>query len=214
MAANDYYNSGLSHRPDPAPSPYHSDSYNSRIDNSYEPSVASTKPPTYVSQLPSTQQQQHHERSGAPDYNSPFVTDFDDHVHPMRQTPMGSQQNFAHDTRYHGSGQSAGDVSPIGGDDIPLQAQNKTGGPTQGIGPMDSSDHVYDASQQRRNTRQKDDSGKKGLYFGDMGMLGSNKRRIPIMVYLFSVIQIAVFIGELVKSGMSLPPAPQCPHKC
>jgi hypothetical protein len=33
-------------------------------------------------------------------------------------------------------------------------------------------------------------------------MLGSEKKRIPVVVYLFSVIQIAVFIAELVKAGM------------
>ncbi|KAH7041561.1 uncharacterized protein B0I36DRAFT_235755 [Microdochium trichocladiopsis] len=198
MAPRDYYNTGPHHRPNPAPSPYHGDSYNSGYDNSYEPSVVSSKPPTYVSQLPQTQQQ--HDQPGASAaYKSPFVTDFDDHVHPMQPTPMGSQQNFAHDTRYHGA--DGGDVSPVGGDDIPLQAHNKAGGPTAGIGPMDSSDHVYDASQQRRNTRHGEEAGKRGLHFGELGMFGSNKRRIPFMVYLFTIIQVGVFIGELVKSA-------------
>ncbi|KXJ88795.1 hypothetical protein Micbo1qcDRAFT_184928 [Microdochium bolleyi] len=111
---------------------------------------------------------------------------------------MGSQQNFAHDTRYNGA--DAGDVSPIGGDNIPLQAQNKNGGHTAGVGRIESSDHVYDASQRHSETRG-EGSKKRGLHFGEMGMFGSNKKRIPFMVYLFTTIQIAVFIAELVKSA-------------
>ncbi|KAI0846211.1 rhomboid-domain-containing protein [Daldinia vernicosa] len=176
MAANDYYNDSSRHY------------------NQYEPSLASTTPPSYTSHA------HNQERPGASTV-SPFETVFDDHVYPTNsqshQNPdslSNSQQTFAYDTRYHGSG--PGDVSPVGTDDIPMRNQsNKSPGYA-----ADSTDHVYDAPDQ-------EGGGHRGLpkrgriRFGELGMLGSEKRRIPIMVYLFSIIQIAVFIAELVKSA-------------
>lgn len=105
MAANEYYNDS------------------SRRYNNYEPSLASTVPPSYTSQPP-----HNHDRPGASTV-SPFETVFDDHVYPTNshshQTPDSlntSQQNFAYDTRYHGP--APGDVSPVGTDEIPLRQQN------------------------------------------------------------------------------------------
>ncbi|KAI2636327.1 rhomboid-domain-containing protein [Hypomontagnella submonticulosa] len=175
MAANEYYNDS------------------SRRYNNYEPSLASTVPPSYTSQPP-----HNHDRPGASTV-SPFETVFDDHVYPTNshshQTPDSlntSQQNFAYDTRYHGP--APGDVSPVGTDEIPLRQQNKPPGFT-----ADSNDHVYDTPDPEPGRRGPP---KRGLLrFGEMGMLGSEKRRIPIMVYLFSLIQIVVFIVELVKAA-------------
>lgn len=172
MAANEYYN-------------------DSRHYNTYEPSVVSN-PPSYTSQP------HHQDRPGASTV-SPFETVFDDHVYPTNsqshQTPdtslNTSQQTFAYDTRYHGA--SPGDVSPVGTDDIPLRNQsNKSHGYA-----ADSTDHVYDTADQERGHR----GIPKRLRFGELGMLGSEKRRIPIVVYLFSLIQLAVFIAELVKAA-------------
>lgn len=176
MAANEYYHTS-------SPRPY----------NNYEPSVASTTPPTYTSQ-------QHPPDRTEP---SPFDTVFDDHAYPAnshaRQTPdsmNSSQQNFAYDTRYHGG--APGDVSPVGGDDIPLRQQN-----TKPLGfGLDSNDHVYDAPDPESGPPREAASNKRGmLRFGELGMLGSEKRRIPIIVYLLSLIQIVVFIVELVKGA-------------
>ncbi|KAH9883885.1 hypothetical protein F4778DRAFT_764855 [Xylariomycetidae sp. FL2044] len=183
MAANDYYND--------------SSRYNNAY-NAYEPSLTSTKPPTYTSQ------------AHPPDRNtatSPFESVFDDHVYPANSRPQPSpspistsQQSFAHDTRYHGS--APGDVSPGGADDIPLQPHNNNYHNSNNNKPLgylgDSTDHVYDAAGPAADR----DRTKKGrLHFGELGMLGSDKRRIPIFVYLFSVIQLAVFIAELVKAA-------------
>ncbi|OTB02281.1 hypothetical protein M426DRAFT_322857 [Hypoxylon sp. CI-4A] len=175
MAANDYYN----------------DSSSRHYNTGYAPSVASTNPPppSYTTQPPG----HHQDRTGA----SPFDTVFDDHVYPTnshaQQTPDSintSQQSFAYDTRYHGA--APGDVSPVGTDDIPLRNQNKTPGYV-----ADSTDHVYDVQDQETGRRGLP----KRLRFGELGMLGSEKRRIPVVVYLFSLIQIAVFIAELVKAA-------------
>ncbi|KAI1206537.1 rhomboid-domain-containing protein [Annulohypoxylon truncatum] len=179
MAANEYYNDS------------------SRRYNTYEPSLAS-EPPSYTSQP------QHQDRPNA-NTVSPFESVFDDHVYPTNsqshQTPDSSlhnldnsQQTFAYDTRYHGA--APGDVSPVGTDDIPLRHQNNKS--PAGFA-VDSNDHVYDTTDQEAGHRGA--SKRNLLRFGELGMLGSEKRRIPVMVYLFSLIQVAVFIAELVKAA-------------
>ncbi|KAI1393234.1 rhomboid-domain-containing protein [Hypoxylon trugodes] len=174
MAANEYYNDS------------------SRRYNTYEPSLSSVNPPSYTSQP-------HHQDHPGASTVSPFESVFDDHVYPTNShshqtsdSANTSQQNFAYDTRYHGS--APGDVSPVGTDDIPLRHQNKTPGFA-----ADSNDHVYDVPEQEGGGRGLPK--RNLLRFGELGMLGSEKRRIPVMVYLFSIIQIAVFIAELVKAA-------------
>ncbi|KAI2463935.1 rhomboid-domain-containing protein [Annulohypoxylon bovei var. microspora] len=180
MAANEYYNDS------------------SRRQNAYEPSLASTNPPSYTSQT------QHQDRPNA-NTVSPFESVFDDHVYPTNspshQTPdsslnnlNNSQQAFAYDTRYHGA--TPGDVSPVGTDDIPLRNQSNK---SPAGYAADSTDHVYDTTDQEGG--QRGTPKRNLLRFGELGMLGSEKRRIPIVVYLFSLIQIAVFIAELVKAA-------------
>ncbi|KAI0854981.1 rhomboid-domain-containing protein [Xylaria cubensis] len=182
MAANDYYGGSASH-------------YNR---NQYEPSIApSTNPPPSYTSQPYHQQQDAQKQSGhvGATPTSPFETVFDDHVYPSQTHPPSSsldtsQQSFAHDTRYHGTGSPGG--SPVGTDEIPLRQQNKPLGYLN-----ESTDHVYDAEP---TTRRRGAKGK-ALGFGQLGMLGSDKKKIPIIVYLFSIIQIAVFIAELVKAA-------------
>ncbi|KAK7978501.1 hypothetical protein PG988_005991 [Apiospora saccharicola] len=174
MATNDYYNDAASSRP-----PYY---------GAYDPTSTHQVPaPVAHPSAPGKQ-------TGA----SPFDTVFDDHVYPSNNQMGGhSQSSFAQDTSYHSG--VPGDVSPVG-DDIPLRNQpngsNKFGS-NAGLAPMDSNDHVYDAEGPPRSRAK----GRGRLGFGEIGMLGANKRRIPFMVYLFSIIQIAVFIGELVKAA-------------
>ncbi|KAI1419965.1 hypothetical protein F5Y12DRAFT_173453 [Xylaria sp. FL1777] len=177
MAANDYYGASSSHHQR----------------NQYEPSIApSGPPPSYTSNQP----YQHQQQGTTP--ASPFETVFDDHVYPSQthsrptlDSVGSSQQSFAHDTRYHGAGSPGG--SPLGTDEIPLRQHNKAPGYLN-----DSTDHVYDADP---TSRRRGTTPGRGLHFGQLGMLGSDKKRIPIIVYLFSVIQIAVFIAELVKAA-------------
>ncbi|KAI1822529.1 hypothetical protein F4861DRAFT_532199 [Xylaria intraflava] len=190
MAAKEYYGGSSSQ--------YHRDQY--------EPSVSSSNPPpTYTSYQP--YQQHGHTQPADPTAAaaagasaSPFETVFDDHVYPTQansRPPLDSvntsQQSFAQDTRYHGS--DSADGSPTRGpDEIPLQPHNK-----RPLGYLDeSTDHVYDADP---SIRRNHSSGKRNIHFGQMGMFGSDKRRIPFVVYLFSIIQVAVFIAELVKAA-------------
>lgn len=203
MAANDYYGSHPANdaysRPTPAP---YSSAYDNAYDNTYEPSLASTpstKPPTYVSHQPTPAPS--HTHQPPPPTQSPFDTDFDDHVYPMNSNQGGQNAAFAQDTRYQGS--NSGNVSPMTGDDIPLRDNNKPGpdGSPSGVG---DDDQVYDVERRpkRRPQNQRGFSKRgRGLYFGEMGMIGANNKSIPVMTYLFSIIQIGVFIGELVKAA-------------
>lgn len=195
MAANDYHNT----RPSQPQyySSYDDDDHQDRRHSAATP-APSTYPPSYTTNAPQAQ-------ADRPLGVSPFQTPFDDHIYPASShsanDAMSSQHSFAQDTRYHSP--APGNVSPIG-DDIPLRQHsdgaNKMGTPGYA---MDSTDHVYDAPDSVRGTQDRSGGGKGGISFGELGMLGSGKRRIPIFVYLFSIIQIAVFIGELVKMGKS-----------
>jgi hypothetical protein len=72
-------------------------------------------------------------------------------------------------------------------DDIPLQNRQKQ--------DVDANDHVYQAPPRQQQPR-------KGLVqFGQLGMFGADAKRITWVVYIFTIIQIAVFIAELVKNG-------------
>ena len=55
-------------------------------------------------------------------------------------------------------------------------------------------DHVYDASSKSKARKAR-------VRFGELGMLGSGRKKIPFVVYFLTVIQVAVFIGEIVKNG-------------
>ncbi|KAI1430979.1 rhomboid-domain-containing protein [Xylaria sp. CBS 124048] len=185
MAAKDYFGASSSQ--------YHRDQYEPSFSSSTNP------PPTYHTYQSYPQNVYADPADPLPTGPaSPFDTVFDDHAYPTqtgaRPPPESintSEQSFAHDTRYHGAGS---DMSPPGGpDEIPLQQHNKR--PSAFLD--EANDHVYDADPSIRRHRP----GKAHVGFGQMGMFGSNKRRIPYVVYLFSVIQIAVFIAELVKAA-------------
>ncbi len=105
-----------------------------------------------------------------------------------------------HDTGYH----SPSPVSPADDsshlaysnrpvDDIPLQdhAQRMPGKDAE------MQDHVYDAAGGGSGRKQR----KARVRFGELGMLGSGRKKIPLVVYFFTIVQVAVFIGEIVKNG-------------
>lgn len=111
----------------------------------------------------------------------------------MSQTalPSNSASTFAQDTGYYGASHS--------NDNIPLQDRPSAMVGTIGAPKPDASnDHVYDAepgyNQQATQKRRR-------VQWGQLGMWSSNKKRIPFMVYLFTAIQVGVFIGELVKNS-------------
>jgi hypothetical protein len=71
-------------------------------------------------------------------------------------------------------------------DDIPLQNRLPK--------DYDTPDHVYEAPQRKKSQQGK-------VRFGELGMLGANRKRIPFVVYAFTIVQVAVFIAEIVKNG-------------
>ena len=96
------------------------------------------------------------------------------------------------DTGYHGH-------SPVSPDDmaynrpadaIPLQ-DNPQRVPSK---DTEMQDHVYDASQSKKPRRGR-------VRFGELGMTGSGRKKITFVVYIFTIIQVAVFIAEIVKNG-------------
>jgi hypothetical protein len=130
---------------------------------------------------------------------SPFETVFDDHVYPAsthQPTPNSSMHRLSRqDTGYHGH-------SPVSPDDmaynsrpadaIPLQ-DNPQRVPSKDA-DAEMQDHVYDASQSKKSRKGR-------VRFGELGMMGSGKKKITFVVYIFTIIQVAVFIAEIVKNG-------------
>lgn len=132
-----------------------------------------------------------HEEAGYPKpTRSPFEAPFDDHVYPMA-SHKPSQSSFGQDSAYYGA--RATDSNPSFGDDIPLKNN-------PGVRPHNdnSIDHVYDAPPpMMANTYASDDGQKRK----GMGLLSRNGKRIPWVTYLLTLIQVAVFIGEIAVNG-------------
>lgn len=173
MAANDYFNSQFSRL---QPQPYQNYGYGGEA------------APPYSSQAPSYSSQS---RPAEPSPVSPFEAQFDDHVYPAR--PQDSQYSLGQDSAYYSQG---GGGRPVHGsvssfrDDIPLREHPKHTGET---------DHVYDAGDPRITPTLGDPMGKSKSRLG----FGFFKKdgRIPWVVYILTIIQISVFISEIVRNG-------------
>ncbi|KAL2136793.1 hypothetical protein VTI74DRAFT_1445 [Chaetomium olivicolor] len=187
MSANDHY----SQKPLPDTTNPQNTGYYSGYPNS---SSYSTPAPPYSSQshlAPGDRPSQ-----GVSASPSPFETVFDDHVYPAsthHTTPASSQHRLSHqDTGYHGhSPVSPNDMAynhPP--DDIPLQDHPQR----QPAKDTEMQDHVYDVSQKKKPRKGR-------VRFGELGMLGSGRNKIPFVVYFFTIVQVAVFIAEIVKNA-------------
>ncbi|KAL8298864.1 hypothetical protein RB597_007474 [Gaeumannomyces tritici] len=223
MSTQEYYSGASKSLPNPNPSRT-PDPYQSSSPAPYAPS----NPPAYSSQPylglddPRTAAAGSSSSSGAsrPPAGgpSPFDTVFDDHVYPMNnsqrnQTPTPGGGRQQQDTSYYGGGGGGSGPSPGGvgrmnsddriasADDIPLQDRHRRK-------DAEANDHVYDsngappgaaaAAAGSGSRRQRSDQ--KKIRFGELGMLGSGKKKIAWACYVFSAIQGAVFIGEIVKN--------------
>lgn len=188
MAANNYYygdnRQPQSHQSPPYYDHTHAPSADSDLPQAYNPGYTDAH---YGS--PYGAPVNHQGQTGA----SPFDTVFDDHAYPTNSNsgPGGvsgsdiSQQGFYHqDTSYYGSRT----------ENIPLQDHTSKS--------PDINDHIYDAPADQSNQRR-DKRGK--VRVGELGMLGANRKRIPWLVYIFSIAQAAVFIAEVVRNGKDAP---------
>ena len=73
----------------------------------------------------------------------------------------------------------------------------------------DITDHVYDAASPAVPSRLEE--GGQGSRTSGMGMFKAPKGRISWVTYVFTIVQVAVFIAEIVKNGMhSLHMADNC----
>lgn len=207
MASNDYYygNQPPPHENSPSPAPY----YNPQ----YAPSQRSTPAPSYHTSYPQ------HDPYGTPSAHgtpapvnkplptgaSPFDTVFDDHVYPMNSVPGPStgnvsQQSLYHDTAYHGTGRTSPDSRTHIAEDIPLQDRmGKDADP-------ELNDHIYDDPNGGRKRRKEK---KPQIGLGQLGMFGSDRKRIPWVCYIFTIAQVGVFIGEIAQNGEFQPES--CP---
>lgn len=194
MAANDYYNpTSRQQTPQQA---YNYQSYNSPAPQDYRPPLSAA--PSYHSQAgsrPGTVPPHGHDIASP---ISPFEAPFDDHVYPMNaptQRRYDSESTLGQDTRYYGAQGGGGRVETSNSyqDDIPLREH-------PGLKPQDSTDHVYDAADPAAPARLEAGRGKPNRLSG-MGMLKAPKGRIPWITYVLTIIQVSVFIAEIVKNA-------------
>ncbi|KAJ9148246.1 Rhomboid-like protein [Pleurostoma richardsiae] len=186
MSAEEYYSRKPlpSPHPSPGPSPFYS-GYDQQTPSSYP------TPPPYTSQ-PYLGPGQHSQHRADQPSASPFDTPFDDHVYntSSNQSGASSQQHLtAQDTGYYGLDRTPSGDNLNSNDGIPLR--DRTPKPLAD----DGLDHVYEVPQRERKPR------KGAVRFGELGMFGAYSKKIPWVVYIFSIVQIAVFIGEIVRNA-------------
>lgn len=226
MASNDYYHGNRPPSPGGASqSPYYGHAH---AQGTYTPSIASTPAPPYSSAstyaAPSSNSQPHRA-----DTVSPFDTVFDDPAYPTDSTQNGFRHNAYNnnnmprqqagpygnlDTAYYGQQQQQQQPQPYNSspspasavpaqahfaDDIPLQNQGQNPNLPHDQPPakdVEMNDHVYEApgSSGRKKSRR--------VGFGQLGMLGADKKRIAWVVYILTIAQVGVFIGQIVRNGM------------
>lgn len=192
MASNDYYYDN-NQRPPPSyhstPDPYHSQPTHTPYHSDYSPSPAGTPTPYGAGQGGL------HAKNPQQTGQSPFASVFDDNYATGSTSSLNHQGQYP-DTAYYGQGGPGAGAGPHAQGDIPLQDRTgKTG---------DMNDHIYDAPDAgiADQSRKK----KKKVRVGELGMLGADKKRIPWVCYVFTFVQCAVFIGEIIKNGMYCPP--------
>lgn len=196
MASGGYYH-GQQHNNqqpyyDPQPTPPAQSNAGSSYDQNYSGYGSPYSPGAYGAQS-------HGQHPGQqPGNPSPFDTVFDDQAYPAgsktnlaaNSGDISQQQNYYQDTGYYGHGTPSPLPTPTG--DIPLQDRPGKGG--------EMNDHIYDASGAQAPPRRS--KNQKKIQLGELGMFGAGKKRIPFVTYAFTIIQIAVFIAEIVKNGM------------
>ncbi|KAL0944120.1 rhomboid family membrane protein [Colletotrichum truncatum] len=116
----------------------------------------------------------------------------------QQSNPYNQQSNpYNQDTAYYGQSSASPDSSrPHVADNIPLQSRQEH---KPNDIEMNENDHVYDAPQGSRRSKSRRD--KKKVGFGQLGMFGADRKGIPWVVYIFTLVQVAVFIAEIVKNA-------------
>ncbi|KAF7872091.1 uncharacterized protein EAF02_009196 [Botrytis sinoallii] len=209
MASNDYYNSSYSHQQQQyqhaePPEPYHS-----QFDVQ---SQQNTVPPSYHSQVPSRQgsipsrvgSTRPHEMSPV----SPFEAPFDDHVYPAPNVPPHRQESsnsLGQNSQYYSQGGGGRPYDGMGysNDDIPLRENPQVppkDASTDHIYDSNLNDHVYDAGESGVPSHLRNN--KKNRMSDAMAMSLINKKKgFPFVTYTLTLVQVIVFIVEIVKNS-------------
>lgn len=184
MASNNYYYDD-GHRPPPS---YHStpDPYSQATHTPYHSDYSTSATPVPHG-APGSGSHAHNPQQT---HQSPFASVFDDNYAAASSNSLPHHGQYP-DTAYYGQGGPSPGPGPHAQGDIPLQDRTGKNG--------DMNDHIYDAPEtgMAGEGRKK----KKKVRVGELGMLGSDKKRIPWVCYVFTVVQVAVFIGEVIKNG-------------
>lgn len=109
---------------------------------------------------------------------------------------MDSQTSFGGDSKYYGQGgggRPAADSTNSFRDDIPLRDH-----PGLPLKDSDTTDHVYDSQAPPPHMMEEGRSKRKNGF----GFLKSGKKKITWVCYILTTVQVAVFIGEIIKNGM------------
>lgn len=114
--------------------------------------------------------------------------------HPAANvSPISSHSGNPFETPFDDNAASSRqNLTGMGSTDNAIPLQDRAG-----KGPGDDNDHVYEAPNRKKK--------KQGVRFGELGMFGAYGNRIPWVVYIFTAIQIGVFIGELIDNCESCP---------
>lgn len=207
MASNDYYNS-YSHQQQQYQHVEPPEPYQSQFDTQ---SQQNTVPPSYHSQVPSRQgsvpsrvgSTRPHEMSPV----SPFEAPFDDHVYPAPNVPPHRQESsnsLGENSQYYsqGGGGRPHDGMGYSNDDIPLRENPQVpakDASTDHIYDSHLNDHVYDAEESGVPSHLQNN--KKNRMSDAMAMgLVNKKKGFPFVTYTLTLVQVIVFIVEIVKN--------------
>lgn len=181
MASNDYYQDNKPQNSAYDPSPRYDSPFREPARSAYDPAPYSSQDHLAASrtQQPTT---------------SPFESVFDDHVYPVKSNNQSgaSSSHQIPDTAYHGHRSPTSPTDGNMADDIPLRDHRKDGTFNNNL---EAGDHVYGASQSQRQRKPYK------ARFGELGMFGADSKRIPFVVYFFTIVQVGVFVGELVRNA-------------
>lgn len=194
--ANDYYNSQSHQQPfynssRPEPQPYSSDYHGGA------PSVAA---PSYHTHAPGGHLARSDSRLTDISSVAPYEASISDHVYdrpPLEQ----SQSSLGNNSQMYGQGGGgrAQDSRTGFRDDVPLKDMpGKTA-----VDPVydGGTDHVYDAEPGRK--RRLRDNGGVPPPSGGISAMWKNPRKFAWVTWILTIIQVSVFIAEIVKNGIS-----------
>ncbi|KAG6002381.1 hypothetical protein E4U21_003141 [Claviceps maximensis] len=186
MASNNYYHGGTD------PPGYSGDAHSnpSSYPYQYGSNYSSTNQHPGRQTPSNTDSSSNHSQQPPATGRSPFASVFDDNYATNSSKSLPNQAQYPDMTYY---GQNGPGAARPRDNDIPLRDRT--------FKNDDVTDHIYDAPELGAAGQTKKKK-KKGIRVGELGMLASDKQRIPWACYIFSIVQIGVFIGEIIKNGL------------